>query len=298
MPERSLSEVQVTRVNPQQEDARRAIESFNEAIEVLARKRAEKLAGEAKESQRALRTMMRPLEDLIESDPAAKAARAQLQQKRLDPVAPPRERPFEEIRAGAPAIPLSVEAVLTVVVPPYDFEWSWGNAQQTGANKINGLIGILGKSGAFDGGISDAVHGDSGICVYLTISVPVPGEVRPFITYSWAYVVGAYGVGSSGSAAGGLDASCYVDGRIIDGVHRSQVFSDSRGTYGQDQDSGDGIASVDALTVSFFMEPGKVYAVPFGTWVDCDHTSGLGFSGGGGRVEAQVKWVVVQRGAP
>jgi hypothetical protein len=298
MPRRSPSEVLVTRVNPRQEGARRAIKRFNEAIEVLARQRAEKLAKEAKEPQRALRTMMRPFEHLIESDAPAQAARAQLQQKSFDSIAPLRERAFKEVRPSAPAIPLSLEAVTTVLVPPYDWEWSWGNPQQTVANRFSGSIGILGLSGAFRGGVSDAVHGASGIGVVLTTNVPVPAVVRPFITYSWEYSVGAYGAFSSGSAAGGLDASCFLDGRIIDGVHRSQVFSDSRGTFGQDHDTGSGIASVDDLTVSFFMEPGKIYAVPFGAWVDCDHSSGLGTAGGSGKVEAQVKWVVVQRGTP
>jgi len=296
MPTRALSEVQLVRMSPRQPAARRAVEQFTRSVEALARQRTQARARERAEAARSQRALLRPFAKAIESDSVAAAALAGLRTRRLGSLDKLSAR--ASFRASPPAasvLSLTLHEHLAVIGPPYDFEWQWGNAQQTLANASTGAIGVLGESGHFANGSADAVHAASGIGLILTTDKPALVSVRPFIQYSWAYAVGASGAFSSGSAAGGIDAAAFLNGKLIDGVHRSQVFSDSRGWAGTDSDSGDGIAWVPDLTVGFSMAPGEVYAVPFGAWVDCDHTSGIGFGAGGGKVQAQVKWVVVER---
>lgn len=290
------TEAQVIRVSPRQPAARRAVERFTHTLEVLARQRAQARARERAEADRSTRAMMRPLEKVIAADAAAAAALAGLRTRRLTSAGKLNPRPPS--RAAPPAasvLSLTLHEHISVITPPYDFGWQWGNALQTVANPSNGVIGVLGESGHFAQGSPDDVHAASGIGLILTTDRPALVSVRPFTQYSWAYVVGAAGPFSAASAAGGLDAAGFLNGALIDGVHRSQVFSDSRGWAGTDRDSGDGIAWVPDLTVAFSMQPGEVYAVPFGAWVDCTHQNGIGAAGGAGKVQAEVKWVVVER---
>jgi hypothetical protein len=296
MDRKPSSKPQITRVDPRQGEGRRAVESLEQGLKALAQQRIQKRAEQEKLVDADIRAVARPLEKLVEADPAAVAARAKLRKVRLGTVTQLHpESVLGKARPGRLTTPLLLPEQTLVVTPPYDFEWHWGNAQRSQTNLGNGYMGISGASGgAIEGGTSEAVHSGSGIAIVLTSNMSTNVTVRPFIDHVWSFGVEAYGFFSAASSAGGLDAACFLNGNVLDGVHRSQVFEDDGGFRHFRQDDGSGIASVDDLTVSFHMEPGAFYGIPFGAWIDCDHNNGWGVAAAEGRVEAQVHWIVVE----
>jgi hypothetical protein len=274
---------------------RTAITHALEALKVQSLQREKARIAEVKKTDKSLRALRAPFEQLIGESPAASRALEDLRQQHVKAVSgfvrdiPVRDRP------GASILDLRLHEHLSVVIPPYDFDWQRGNPQQSIHNKLNGMIGILGESGHFQNGSSDRVDAAAGIGLAITTDKPAIVSVRPFITYSWEYVVAAGGLFSSGSASGGIDAAAFLNGAIIDGVRRSVLFSDSRGWAGSDRDDGGGITWVPDVTLGFNMDPGQVVVVNFGAWIDCDHDSGIGWGAGAGKVQGAVKWIVVER---
>ena len=286
------------RVNPGQTGATEAIERLREAMDTLARKRHSVGANERQDSAGLTRAMVARFEGAIETDSAGQSALRRLRNQRIENVARLDSRvPFKRLLPGASVMTLTLHDRLSFLFPPYDFEWHWGNAKQTVADRATGSVGALGESGHFGEGNDGPIHAASGIGVLLTTERACRVSLRPFIQYSWEYIVAASGAFSFASATGGIDASAFLNGQVVDdgGVHRSRLFSDSRGWAGKDRDTDDGIVWVPDVTVDFQMEPGGIYAVPFGAWIDCDHQSGIGVSGGAAKVQGQVKWIVVEQ---
>ena len=286
---------QMRRLSPKQPRARRAIKQVELAMSSRAAKYAEARNAENRRTELSLSALIHPLEKVIASDSRGGAALGKLRKQRFDAVAPLIRRAPSKSRVSSSTLSLALSEHITFATPPYDFEWSWGNAQQSLPNKGTGRIAVFGASGAVSGGSDDEVAAAAGIGVVLTTDRSVSVSVRPYIEISWAYAVGASGVGSNGSARGGVDAAAFLNGKIVSGVRRTTEFSDSRGWSGTSSDSGNGVAWVPDLELSFVMNSGVAYIVNFGAWVECDHTSGIGVGAGTGKLDGLVKWIVFER---
>jgi hypothetical protein len=283
------------RLSPRDPSARTAISRALEALKVRTLQCEKARVAENRKTDKSLRALRAPFEQLIAESPAASRALKDLRQQQIKDVSGfVRDIPVRD-RQGASILDLRLHEHLSVAIPPYDFDWQRGNPQQSIHSKLDGRIGILGRSGHFEDGSGDRIDAAAGIGLAITTDKPAIVSVRPFITYSWEYVVGAQGLFSSGSASGGIDAAAFLNGVIIDGVRRSVLFSDSRGWAGTDQDDGGGITWVPDVTLGFNMDPGQVVVVNFGAWIECDHDSGIGIGGGAGKVQGAVKWIVVER---
>jgi hypothetical protein len=278
------------RPSPVDARKRRAIAQALEALEARHNERAESLAAERARVAKLQRAMQAPFEKLISADPAAKRSLEALQRTGMK----------SRIKSGlgSPRSKGVMDVVLhehlSIVVPVYDFDWQVGSPQEALHDRFNGQMGIIGKSGAVKGGADGHVTGAAGIGLVITTDKPVMVNVRPFIPYDWQSAIAAYGLFSSGTASGGFDAAAWLNGQLIAGVQRSQLFSKHVGV-GSDDDDGGGVAWVPDLTLNFRMNAGDSVALTFGTWIDCDQSGGVGAAAAEGKIEANVKWVVVER---
>jgi hypothetical protein len=280
---------EIVRLDSKNARARRAIAQADSA----AGHRTKARLAEAREASRATRALIAPFEKLIAADPVAAATLAKMRSQTFPSVAALNKN--AKLGGSASTLSLTLHEHLSFAVPPFDYEWHWGNVPQTLSEKNTGSIGVRGQSGNFQNGSDDAISGASGIGLVLTTDKSAIVTVRPYIQYLWAYGVGASGPFSSGSARGGIDAGAFVNGKLVAGVRRSTLFSDSQGWAGSTYNSDNGIVHYPDVTLSFTMEPGVIYAVSFGAWIECDHSDGIGVGGGEGLVQAQVEWVVVDR---
>lgn len=119
--------------------------------------------------------------------------------------------------------------------------------------------------------------------------------MRPYISYRWQSAVGVSGLFSSGEAKGGIDAAAFLNGRLIDGVRRSELFSDSlssgvRTPFNSDEET----VWVPDVTLGFRIEASQVEVVNFGAWVEADHSNEIGVGAGAGMVQATVPWIVAE----
>jgi len=285
---------QVIRLSQKQPRARRAIKQVTVALDTAAKKGAESGLADSREADATLRDMLRPLEEAIQSDPRAASALARLRKTKLASLAPLGRSESRGSGLSVATLTLPLSERYSFAIPPYDFEWHWGNSIQAFANKGDGHIGVIGGSGRVRGGSDDAVAAASGIGFILISNAATHVAVRPYIDVSWEYIVAAAGLGSNGFAQGGIDAAAFLDGQIVAGVRRTTEFSASRGA-GRHQDSGGGVAWIPDIELSFAMAPGKAYIVNYGAWVECDHTSGIGSAAGTAKVEGRVRYVVVER---
>jgi hypothetical protein len=284
----------LTRVNADDPRARQAVAETVHFLETSAKERWAARAEAARLNREAAQALAQPVYNLIQADAAAAAALAGITRERFSSLA--ELDPDVQFKSRHTTFALALHQHLSVMGPPYDFTWSWGNAQTTRANSTTGQFFIRGESGAFPGGSSDAVVSATGIGLILTTDKPAIVSVRAYIPYSYEYAVGTLGLFSEGRARGGIDAAAFLDGQVIDGVYRPQVIDAAAGGFdGEKRDSGDGVIWVSDIDLNFTMAPGKTYAVPYGAWVDCDHSSGIGSAAGGCRVLARVQFVVVER---
>jgi hypothetical protein len=285
---------QVSRLSQKQPRARRAIKQVTATLDEAANQQAESRLADRRDSEAALQDMLRPFVEVIQSDPSASSGLARLRKAKLASLAPlgRSESPGGGLATAALTLPLSER--YSFAIPPYDFEWKWGNSIQAFASKGDGRIGVIGGSGRVRGGTDDAVAAASGIGLILISNTATHVAVRPYIDVSWEYVVAAAGLWANGFAQGGIDAAAFLDGKFIAGVRRTTEFSASRGT-GTHSDSGGSVVWIPDIELNFAMAPGKPYIVNYGAWVECDHTSGIGQAAGTGKVEGRVRYVVVER---
>jgi hypothetical protein len=172
--------------------------------------------------------------------------------------------------------------------PPYDFGWNWGNPTRQLSDPATGSIGVIANS-------PQTAAAAAGIGVVLSSDKLAFVSVRPFIRYDWEYKLVAQGFGSSASARGGIDASAWVDGALHVPVRRHQAFADEGSWISSRENTGDGIAPVSEVELFSQMRPGKLYGVPFGAWVECEHSTGLGQAGSIDKVQGRVQFIVVER---
>lgn len=178
---------------------------------------------------------------------------------------------------------------LNFLIPPYDYEWNWGNPTSHVSDKQTGKCSVFAQSP-----ITGAAA--SGIGLLLTTDKPAIVFVRPYIPDSWDWAVKSTGIFSSAEVRGGIDASAWVDGALCTPVRRDQAFSErASGFDGERRGDGGGTAWLNNIELNFIMSPGKTYAVSFGTWVECEDHSGIGGAGSAGRMNGTVVFVVVER---
>jgi hypothetical protein len=247
------------------------------------------------ETAKFTQTLYKPFLQQISEHPEANLALEQLERHHLlETTDFLSDLPTRENRSDTLLLNLHLQEHLSVIGAPYDFEWSWGNANPPLHDRSTGVIGVRGGSGRIRGGISGRIDTASGIGVLITTDRPATVSVRPYITYYWSFSVGAVGLFSSGQARGGIDAAAFLNGAIIDGVRRSELFS-ARSSSGTDSRSDGGVVWVPDVTLGFNIQPGQLVAVSFGAWLECDHNNGIGSAGGGGLVQAKVSWIVVEQ---
>ena len=276
-----------------------ASEAFDKALETLKRFNEERTAArslENDESAKLTQALYQPLLKQISENPEASLGLEHLRHSRVHDTADfVTHFPVREDRSSSTFLNLHLQEHLSVVSAPYDFEWNWGNPIDSLHNRFDGSIGIRGASGHVQHGASGSVSAASGIGLIVTTDKPAIVSVRPYITYTWQSIVTAGGVFSSGETRGGIDAAAFLNGAILDGVRRSELFSDSQSWAGSSVNSDGGVVWVPDVTLGFSMVPGQVVIVNFGAYVECDHTCGIGYGGGAGMVQAKVSWVVVER---
>lgn len=267
--------------------ARRAIRRALAAL-VARNERAQRERVKARAAaQKEVRVLEGALEKLIERDAAARATLGRLR----------RQRPDLGMRLGAmealqpieqPILALHLHQHVSVIGPPYDFGWNWGNHSHQLSNPATGGIGVVVQSAITD-------RAAAGIGIILTTGKPSIVSVRPYVHYEWSYRMKVLGIGSSASVRGGIDASAWVNGALIPPVRYHQAFEDSIDWVASRDESGNGIAPVDEVAMNFDMDPGKTYVVNFGAWVEADHSTGLGAAGASGRSQGVVQFIVVRR---
>jgi hypothetical protein len=274
---------------------RSAIAKTLQVLEARSLQRQKANAAEIKKTATATRALRALFQQLIAENAAANHALREVSKHRINGLESlPRKAPVLD-HVTTSMLSLQMHEDLAIVGPPYDFEWQWGNPNQAFHNKSTGRIAVEGKSGAMPNGQDGRVAAASGIGLAIITDRRASVSVRPFIDHSWQTAVGAVGLGAYGDATVGIDAAAFVDGKMhASGVHRDEVFSDSRAT--PSRQSGGAVAWVPSLTLNFELNPGQVGVVNFGAYVECDHNSGLlGSAAGGGRIDGQVKWLVVER---
>ena len=157
------SEDGLIRVNPGQTGATEAIERLREAMDTLARKRHSVGANERQDSAGLTRAMVARFEGAIETDSAGQSALRRLRNQRIENMARLDSRvPFKRLLPGASVMTLTLHDRLSFLFPPYDFEWHWGNAKQTVADRATGSAAALGESGHFAEGNDGPIHAASG----------------------------------------------------------------------------------------------------------------------------------------
>lgn len=275
-----------------------AIAKATRTLEDMALQREKARATESRTTAKAMGALRAAFEETIAESPAATRALEALGQESLKPT-PARVRESPPRAHGAASMLLSLwsQEHLSVATPPYDFDWQRGNALDSGHNRITGGMFVTGASGEFHGGVgaSGRVDAAAGIGLALTTDAPVVVSVRPIISYSWNSLVAESGFFSHGEARGGLDAAAFLNGAIIAGVRRTEVFSESRGSLGIERNEGNGDAYVPDLMLGFKIDPGQIVIVNFGVWVECDHNSFLGWGSGSGTMNATVSMIFVER---
>jgi hypothetical protein len=262
------------------------------------REHSERIAAERAAAQNArgedFATVLKPVAALVNADRAAVKAIARLRSE----IGKGRLYVSEKGRP-APGTPAPVSFIpsdqFNVRVPPYDFEWNWGNDRQHASNKTTGYVGVLGDSGSVGGGTGDPVAAACGIGVAFQADAAGQAVVRTQVQYSWAYRLDAYGIGSSADARGGIDISAWQNGTLVSEVRRAQVFSDSVGTFGSPANSGTGSIGLSDLEITFAVTASAWYVVNVGAWVECNHSSGAGASRAQGKVEGTVGCVLFDR---
>jgi hypothetical protein len=194
-----------------------------------------------------------------------------------------------------PADVIPVPALVVDRTPPYEQEWVWGNQGKHEKNKSNGLIGIWGSCGGVSQeGVpdqdADHLDGATGITVLVTTDKTASVQVTATVLNHWAYLIAAHGGFSHADVAGGIDMAAFLNGNPIDGPRRDTLFSDSVNDFNEVSHTGNGVEKV---TVNFSIHPGDVVGVPFGVWLTCNHSSGVGSAGATGAMTAQVVFVEI-----
>jgi len=173
---------------------------------------------------------------------------------------------------------------------PHDDVWVWGNQSRHEKDKALGIANMFGACGNADlAGVptkdDDHLEGATGVIDFITTDRRAFVNVTATVLNNWSYGVQAHGGGSSATSKGGIDMAAYRDGQAIDGPRRLELFSDYANDFNQVEHTGRGTENVQ---VNFTIEPGEVVGVPFGAWLVCDHSSGIGTAGAYGSVALQI----------
>ena len=279
--------------------AREAITKANQALRDYSLERKKQQPMDDKTAS-ALRTLKEAFEEQITANPRAAAALSQLRKYRFETIKIPDKIDISK-RAGHPGafvMSLQLDEHVSVISPPYDYDWSWGNMQTNWSERREGAVGVDGGAGALKSQtVTDNVKGAAGIGIVLTSDKSAWISVHPYIQYSWHYAIAAAGPWASASAKGGINAAAFNDGKFIAGPRLNQLFADSVADLFGDTHKGsdEGYTWVPDLPLHFRMNPGDVVAVNFGGYVECNTDRGLGQAASVGLAVGVVHWVVIER---
>lgn len=263
-----------------------------QALERHKLKQSKDQAAAKKDMANAVRALRAPIESVIMKDPAASHALKELRQHRFVNLPPLTDRLTISPSASSAVLSLQLGEHISLAAPPYDYEWQWGNPESTLHQRATGDFGI---TGLCDSHHEDPVYGEAGIGFILTTDKPAFVNVRPYIQFQWHRIVGSKWWDATAWTSGGIVASAFDHDALIAGVRKSLLFS-ANSDSGEPDSSDEGVVWCDDVALSFMMDSNQAIAVNYGAYIDCGlDDSWLGAAGAGGHVQANVKWVVVQR---
>jgi hypothetical protein len=277
----------------------RKARSVIEQAVAARRELAERLARERAAAQRPrdddIAAFLKPVAALVSADPEAVQAIARLRSTvgkgrlALSEKGRPSPRTPE-------VVPFLLGEQFNIRVPPYDFEFNYGNDREHRSNKSNGYAGVIGDSGSVGGGAGGDVEAGCGVGVAFQADADGQAVVRTRVQYTWEYIIAAYGIGSSAHTQGGIEISAFAPGiPFLGWERRAQGFADGVSTANEQHHSGSGSVELPDLEISFPVFASIWYVVHVGVWVECSHSTGLGASRAQAKVEATVGCIVFDR---
>ena len=199
------------------EEARAAMKARGERLLIEAnavRKRNEEFA----------RVVQSPLLHLVRQDLAA--CRALEKIPKLKGFAG-LEDDGKRISRRSSTLSLTLHEKLNFHSRPYDFEWNWGNSQQHIASRATGQIAILGRSGDFANGTTEAVRAACGIGAIVISDRPAIVSVRPLVDCQFQFINQSNGLWIGASSKGGIDTAVFDGPNLVAGVKRTELWSSS-----------------------------------------------------------------------
>jgi hypothetical protein len=260
-----------------------AVAAQQESAERLARERA------AAQRQRDddIAAILKPVAALVSADPEAVQAIARLRSKvgkgrlALSEKGRPSPRTPE-------VVPFLLGEPFDFRGPPYDFGMTYGNAREFANDFKIGYAGVLGDSGSFGGGAGGDVAAECGVGVAFQAVGDGLAWVQTRVSYTWEYFIEAFGAFSSAHTSGGIFIKAFGFNAKVLNERRAQAFADGVSTAGKPQHSGSGTVELPDLLMAFPVTASTWYPIVAGVWVECSHSTGLGFSRAQAKVEANV----------
>jgi hypothetical protein len=216
--------------------------------------------------------------------------------------------------AGLPQVPFGLDAgelaSLTYAEgvvfqpPPYGDLWVEGEMLQHEQWPDTGRLYLRCGAGATPGASYGTHGGGMGWSLVMTTDRPVRVEVRPWLQYSWAYVLGKIGLGSAhirggvkitatgfqgwGSSGGG--------GGTFHVENTRQLFSESADSPPHNAEGEDKVTD---MWLSFNVDPSRPTVVRIGSWMECAAESSsvivsLGDGVAGGWLDTTLKFAWVE----
>jgi hypothetical protein len=189
--------------------------------------------------------------------------------------------------------------------PPYGDPWVEGEMLQHEQWADTGRLYLRCGAGATPGASYGTHGGGMGWSLVMTTDHPVRVEVRPWLQYSWAYVLGKIGLGSAHIRGGVKITATGFQGWGGGGVGGGGTFhvENSRQLFFESADSAPHNASgedkVTDMWLSFDVDPRQPTVVRIGSWMECAAESSsvivsLGDAVAGGWLDTTLKFAWVE----
>jgi hypothetical protein len=154
------------------------MEKTAQTLEARSVQRDKARAAQIKQTDAAVRALRTPLEQVVSANAAASRALRELRKHRFGGIDKlQREVPVRDSSSSILSLHMQLHENLSIVTPPYDFEWHWGNLSKFVHDRNSGSIGVEGRSGAMVNAAGDDVAAASGIG--LNAVTMVGYSVRP-----------------------------------------------------------------------------------------------------------------------
>jgi hypothetical protein len=257
-------------------------DAIHNAVTVMA-KRSRDAALRAFERNRARNLLTQrvnaPLRALINADPDAAAALADMSTPRVvpDSLSTPRmpDVPRVTFQPSNPAPLLEAFAAPQVFGAPWGYQWQWHNGQPPGTSsqdRTSGQISI--RTTVDDSTIWSDAHGGFGVSMTSDQVRSVVGRSLRRTTHYGEALAGP--LGGTATAEGGMEMTV-LDGSTLLSSAQDKRFRvrSSSGELHYD-DGQDGAVTGDAIEVEWVMLPGHVYTFNVGCWAFAEAHGSLG----------------------